>query len=186
MSFCNVNIAGLCKDCDASRGGIVEVYAANYADVTPAFRYDGEEQVPATRAEVTGITVSSGASFYKYEFRKGTGSMTSTLNIDEANGVNYVSTELVLQFSKMETRKRIEMAALAVGELVFIVKDANGRYWYLGADEAVTASAGSGQTGQAIGDGNFYTITLLDNADSWPSEVLPSVVEGLNPTCPQA
>ena len=77
------------------------------------------------------------------------------------------------------------MAALAVGELVFIVKDANGRYWYLGADESVTASAGSGQTGQAIGDGNFYTITLLDNADSWPSEVLPSVVEGLNPTCPQ-
>lgn len=176
MSFCNVNIAGLCKDCDASRGGIVEVYAANYGDLTPTI----------SAGTITAITVASGASVYKYEFRKGTGSMTSTLNIDEANGVNYISTELVLQFSKMETRKRIEMAALAVGELVFIVKDANGKFWYLGMDEAVTASAGSGQTGQAIGDGNFYTITLLDNANTWPYEVLASVAEGLNASCPQA
>jgi hypothetical protein len=176
MSICNVNIAGLCKDCDASRGGIVEVYAANFGDLTPT----------VSAGTITAITVASDASVYKYEFRKGTGSMTSTLTVDAANGVNYVATELVLQFSKMETRKRIEMAALAVGELVFIVKDANGKYWYLGMDEAVTASAGSGQTGQAIGDGNFYSITLLDNANSWPYEVLASVVEGLNASCPEA
>lgn len=176
MSICNVNIAGLCKDCDSSRGGIVEVYAANYGDLTPT----------VSAGTITAIEVATGASVYKYEFRKGTGSMTSTLTIDAANGVNYVATELVLQFSKMETRKRIEMAALAVGELVFIVKDANGKFWYLGYDEAVTASAGNGQTGQAIGDGNFYSITLTDNANSWPYEVLASVVEGLNAGCPNA
>ena len=176
MSICNVNIAGLCKDCDSSRGGIIEVYAANYGDLTPTI----------SAGTITDIAVKEGASVYKYEFRKGTGSMTSTLNVDAANGVNYVATELVLQFSKMETRKRIEMAALAVGELVFIVKDANGKYWYLGMDEAVTASAGNGQTGQAIGDGNFYSITLTDNANSWPYEVLASVIEGLNASCPNA
>lgn len=174
MSICNVNIAGLCRDCENSKGGIVVVYAANYADVTPT----------VSAGTITAITVASGASFYKYEFRKGTGSMTSTLNVDNANGVNYVSTELALQFTKMETRKRIEMAALAVGELVLIVKDANGKYWYLGKDEAVTASAGAGQTGQAVSDGNFYSITLTDNADTFPYEVLASVIEGLNATCP--
>ena len=176
MSICNVNIAGLCKDCDSSRGGIVEVYAANYGDLTPT----------VSAGTITAISVASGASVYKYEFRKGTGSMTSTLTVDAANGVNYVATELSLQFSKMETRKRIEMAALAVGELVFIVRDSNGKFWYLGMDEAVTASAGSGQTGQAIGDGNFYAITLTDNANTWPYEVLSSVVESLNASCPQA
>lgn len=176
MSICNVNIAGLCKDCDSSRGGIIEVYAANYGAYTPN----------ETANTITGFTqVDTGASWYKYEFRKGTGSMTSTLNIDEANGVNYVSTELVLQFSKMETRKRIEMAALAVGELIFIVKDSNGKFWYLGKDEAVTASAGSGQTGQAIGDGNFYSITLTDNANTWPFEVTETAVAGLNASCPE-
>lgn len=176
MSICNVNIAGLCKDCDSSRGGIVEVYAANFGDLTPT----------VSAGTITAIAVASGASVYKYEFRKGTGSMTSTLTIDAANGVNYVSTELALQFSKMETRKRIEMAALAVGELVFIVKDANGKYWYLGFDEAVQATAGAGQTGQATGDGNFYSITFTDEAVSWPYEVLASVAEGLNASCPSA
>lgn len=174
---CNVNIAGLCRDCETSKGGIVEVYAANYADVTVA------PSAITSGGVITAITVADSASFYKYQFRKGTGYMTSTLNVDAANGVNYVSTELVLQFTKMETRKRIEMSALAVGELVFIVKDANGKYWYLGKDEAVTASAGSGQTGQAVGDGNFYSITLTDNSNTFPFEVLDTVVAGLNATC---
>ena len=174
--ICSQVIAGLCEDCESSKGGIIEVYAANYGDIKPT----------VSAGTITSFTLAdTGVSVYKYEFRKGTGSMTSTLNVDAANGVNYVSTELVLQFSRMETRKRIEMAALAVGELVFVVKDANGKFWYLGFDEPVTASAGNGQTGQAIGDGNFYSITLLDNADSWPYEVLASAVESLNATCPE-
>lgn len=183
--ICVQNIKGLCKDCEASRGGIVEVYVANYGDYTPLPRMT-ETGDTGVVSEITGFTkVNNEASWYKYEFRKGTGSMTSTLNVDAANGVNYVGTELVLQFSKMETRKRIEMAALAVGELIVIVKDANGKYWFLGYDEAVTASAGSGQTGQAIGDGNFYNITLLDNANTFPFEVLASVVEELGASCPE-
>lgn len=176
MAICNVNIAGLCRDCESSKGGIVEVYAFNYGEITG---------ITETAGTINGVSLASGAKAYKYEFRKGTGSMTSTLNVDPANGVNYVSTELVLQFTKMETRKRIEMAALAVGELAFIVKDANGVYWFLGKDEAVTATAGTGQTGTAVGDGNFYNITFTDQSLSWPMEVLPSVVEGLTvlPNC---
>lgn len=178
MAICNVNIAGLCRDCESSKGGIVEVYAFNFGDIV-------QSGLTETAGTINGIELASGAKAYKYEFRKGTGSMTSTLNVDPANGVNYVSTELVLQFTKMETRKRIEMAALAVGELAFIVKDANGIYWLLGKDEAVTATAGTGQTGQAVGDGNFYNITFTDQSLSWPMEVLPSVVSGLTvlPNC---
>ena len=170
---CNVNIAGLCRDCETSKGGIVEVYAANYADVTVA------PSAITSGGVITAITVADSASFYKYQFRKGTGSMTSTLNVDAANGVNYVSTELVLQFTKMETRKRIEMSALAVGELVFIVKDANGKYWYLGKDEPVNASASDAQTGTARGDANRYTITLQDNSLEMPYEVDSSIVDAL-------
>ena len=105
--------------------------------------------------------------------------MTSTLNVDPANGVNYVSTDLVLLFTRMETTKRIEMAALAVNELAVIVKDANGKYWYLGYDEPVAASAGDGQTGTARGDGNRYSITLQDTSTSWPYEVDGSIIAGL-------
>lgn len=159
---CNQTLNGLVNDCATSMGGIVEVYIANHDDVS---------EVTVTTDKVTAITMNAEAKFKRYFFRKGTGSMTSTLNVDTANGVNYVSTDLVLLFSRMETTKRVEMAALSVNDLAVIVKDANGVYWYLGYDEPVTASAGDGQTGTARSDGNRYSITLQDNAVTWPYEV---------------
>ena len=167
---CSATLAGLVRDCSTSKGGIVEVYVAPYDDVTA---------VTVTDGKVATITMASGKKFYKYTFRPGTGSMTSTLNVDPANGVNYVSTDLLLQFTRMETTKRVEMAALSAHELAVIVKDANGLYWYLGKDEPVSATAGDGQTGTARGDGNRYSITLQDNAESWPYEVLSSIIAGL-------
>lgn len=151
-------------------GGIVEAIIANYDDV---------QGVTVADDKITAVTMASTSKFKRYAFRKGTGSMTSTLTTDPANGVSYVSTDLVLQFNRMETAKRVEMAALSVNELVVIVKDANGLYWYLGYDEPVTASAGDGQTGAARGDANRYTITLQDNAHTYPYEVDAKIVEDL-------
>lgn len=151
-------------------GGIAEVYIANFDDVST---------VTATDEKISAITMAASAKFKKYAFRKGTGSFTSTLNVDAANGISYVSTDIVLQFNRMETTKRVEMAALAVNELVVIVKDANGLYWYFGKDEPVTASAGDGATGTARGDANRYTITLQDNAKTFPMEVKADIVEPL-------
>ena len=79
----------------------------------------------------------------------------------------------------METAKRVEISALAVNDLVAIVKDANGIYWYLGYDEPVNASAGDGQTGTARGDANRYTITLQDNSKEMPMEVDSTIVAAL-------
>lgn len=166
---CLQTLAGIIRDCSPSIGGIVEAYIANYDDVSSV----------TAEEKVTAIEMETGKQFYKYTFRPGTGSMTSTLNADPAAGTNYVSTELLLQFNRMETTKRIEVSALAVGDLSVIVKDANGTYWYLGKDEPVTASAGTGQTGTARADGNYYQITLTDNAATWPLEVDGSIVEAL-------
>ena len=59
------------------------------------------------------------------------------------------------------------------------VKDANGKYWYLGKDEPVNASASDGQTGTARGDTNRYSITLQDTSLEMPYEVSDSIIEGL-------
>ena len=164
-SCTNQTIAGLCKDCEGSLGGIVTVYLANY-----------EENIfTVTSGAVSAV--KSAVTFYEYQFRKNTGSMTSTLNIDPANGVNFVSTDLNLIFSRMETKKRIEMAALSVGQLAGIVKDANGKYYALGVSEPLEASAGDGQTGTARTDGNRYSITLTDNQESFPPLIPDSVME---------
>lgn len=116
------------------------------------------------------------AKFKKYSFRRGSSSFTSTLNVDDTNGINYVQTDLALVFAKMDTPKRIEIAALSLGELVVIVKDCNGLYWYMGYNEAVQASAGGAQSGTARGDANNYTITLTDYSPSYLYEVDPTAL----------
>lgn len=168
---CTQTLSGIQNDCSSSMGGIVTAYIANHSDVA---------SVTVTADKISAITMNSSAKFKKYEFRKGTGSMTSTLNVDPTNGINYVSTDLSLIFSRMETAKRIEVAALALGELAVIVKDANGLYWYLGKDEPVISSAGTGETGTARGDGNRYTVTLQDNSLTYPYEILVGETGGVD------
>ena len=167
---CNVAISGLPVDCLASIGGVSEVYITNADNVTA---------VTATDGKVTQITLATSAKFYKYWFRRNTASMTSTATIDPTTGANFVTTDLALQFNRMDTAKRMEIAALSVNEVVVIVKDANGVYWYLGYDHPVIASAADGATGTASTDANKYGITLQDISKEMPMEVEASIIADL-------
>ena len=186
MAYCIQTLKGITLDCSHSLGGIKTVYIANYNDVTD-IEYNAStgsttgstSGATYTGDTITGITMASGAKFKPYQFRKQTGSMTSTLTVDETAGVNYVSTELSLVFTKMETKKRLELSALSVGQLAVIVEDSNGTFWYLGKDDYVSATAGGGQTGTAKGDGNNYTLTLRDESDTYPYEITKEAVESV-------
>jgi hypothetical protein len=101
------------------------------------------------------------------------------LNVDETAGTNYVSNELALVFTKMETKKRIEIAALSIGQLVVVVEDSNGKYWFLGKDDYVSASAGTGVTGTAKGDQNAYTLTLATDSESYPYELSAEAIQSV-------
>ena len=151
-------------------GGILEALIANFDDVTG---------VTLTDNQISAIAMASSAKFKRYTFAKNTGNLTSTYNLDPASRVRYVTSELLLQFNRMETAKRVEITALALGDLAVIVKDANGKYWYLGKDEPVNASASDGQTGTARGDANRYTVTLQDESLEMPYEVDPTIVDAL-------
>ena len=186
MAYCNQTLNGITLDCSHSLGGIKTVYIANYNDVTD-IKYNAStgsttgstSGATYTGDTITGITMASGAVFKPYQFRKQTGSLTSTLTVDETAGVNYVSTELSLVFTKMETKKRIELSALSVGQLAVIVEDSNGTFWYLGKDDYVSATSGTGQSGVAKGDGNSYNIVLRDESDTYPYEITKEAVESV-------
>lgn len=151
---------GINTSCDLSLGGLKTVYIANYDDVTSIKEKDGQ---------IVGITMASGKKFYEFRFKKNTASMTSTLNVSD-NG-NNISTDVSLSFQKQDTEKRLAISALSMSELVVIVADANGKYWYLGRDFSVTASAGGAESGTAFTDVNRYTITLQDISLDYPYEV---------------
>ena len=167
---CIQTLSGLARDCSSNMGGILEVLIANADDVTG---------VTLSEGIITTISMATSAKFKRYTFAKNTGSLTSTYTLDPASGVKYVTSELLLQFNRMETQKRVEITALALGDLVCIVKDANGTYWYLGKDEPVNASASDVQTGTARADANRYTITLQDESLEMPYEVDASIVDAL-------
>lgn len=169
---CLITIAGITLDCESSLGGIKQVWITQYDKVKSVTVDDETNQISA-------ITLESDAKWYNYQFRKGTGSLTSTLNVDETAGTNYVSNELALVFTKMETKKRIEIAALSIGQLVVVVEDSNGKYWFLGKDDYVSASAGTGVTGTAKGDQNAYTLTLATDSESYPYELSAEAIQSV-------
>lgn len=169
---CSQVLNGIAADCQTNVGGVREVYIANYSDVTTIEVDDSSNMIKT-------ITMADSAKFKKYAFKKNTSSMTSTLNVDPANGVNFVQTDLSLVFAKQETVKRMEIAKLSLGELRVIVLDANGKYWFLGQEEFVSATAGTAETGVNRTDGNKYTITLTDYSSSYPYEVTPTIVADL-------
>lgn len=169
---CSQVLNGIAADCQTNVGGVREIYIANYSDVTTI-------EVDEVSNMIKTITMADTAKFKKYAFKKNTSSMTSTLNVDPANGVNFVQTDLTVVFAKQETVKRMEIAKLSLGELRIIVLDANGKYWFLGQEEFVSATSGSAETGTNRQDGNRYTITLTDYSSSYPYEVDPTIVAGL-------
>ena len=165
---CNVTLMGIALDCGTNLSGIKAIYLANDASVgDPGV---GEPGVTVTDGEITAIDASAG-TFYEYIPAKNTGSLTKTLTKDESTGVMYYTNEAVAQFNKMETAKRTELANIGMGQFKAIVLDNNGKYWFLGKDNYVSASAVTGQTGAGLDDGNFYTLTLTDISAELPYEV---------------
>lgn len=152
---------GLDLGCGNGIGGIKEVYITTYDSLSGTPSFDDEA------GTVNNLNVSK--KFKVYKFRKATGSLTSTLNIDDSAGTSYIQSDLSLQFNKYaDVATRLEIQALSISNLIVIVKTNNGQFVYLGADNPVTATAGGGQTGQAYADGSFYNITLTDISRNYP------------------
>ena len=163
---CTQTLAGIIRDCSNSMGGIKEVYIANFDDVA---------SLTVTNDIITAIAMQSTAKFKKYSYRPQTAELVSTPQINSENGVAYIQSVLTLQFAKMDTTKRLEINALALGDLVIVVVDNNGKMWYLGKDNPVVASGGDSGTGKAFTDANRYGIQLTDNSLLYPYEVTATI-----------
>lgn len=161
MASClkDFTLIGIKADCEPNLAGIQEAWLGYYGDFT--FTLSGDNKTIATMTAVPTASGATSGKLYHYTFAKNTGSLTSTLSKDETNGTRYWTNQVVLQFSKMEASKHLEVEALAAEQLVGIIRDNNNKYWvvgydaYLGADDGATA-----QTGQSYDDMNGYNITM--------------------------
>lgn len=158
---CTITLSGIPYDCQVNLAGVKMIYLADYASV---------ESIAVDASGNATITADA-TPFYAYSPAKGTASLTMTMTKSEETGVLYFTNELVGNFNKMDLTKRKEMNEIARGQMVAVVLDNNGIYWVLGADNYVTATALTGQTGAGQDDGNFYSVTITDIAGALPPVV---------------
>jgi len=143
---------GYALGCRDSIGGIKHIYVQAF-NATGSVNTNGN-------GLVTGFTGYASGSFFEYDLTKATSSMTETLNASVENGTLFYTPEVTFTINKLQTAVRNELRLLARNRLLVIVQDNNSRYWVLGADNGLEATAGTAGTGTAFGDRSGYEMTL--------------------------
>lgn len=167
MAFCGINsltLTDIHRECRNNLGGVKDIWIISEDNVNNITLDDASETVKT-------ITLAESATFSHWQFNPETASMNSTLNLDNAAGTLYVSTELALQFSKMESVKRLQIKAATIGNFKVVVRDNNDKLFLLGYDNPVYATAATATTGTAMADLNGYTMTLTDLSKDIPMEI---------------
>lgn len=169
---CSQTLSGIPRDCESNAGGLKAVYIANYDDVTAV-------TLDSTGGSISGITMASSAKFKAFYFKPGQASLTLTGVFNEAAEYAGEDGILAMQFGRMDTTKRVQVAAVSVGELVVIVKDNNGKNWLLGKDAPVLRNGGESAFGAQKSDFNHYGVQLHSVDNQLPYEVSDTILEGI-------
>lgn len=147
--------------CDKSVGGIKAIYIANRDDIQ--FPLDSN-----TQEEITSLQIAEGKYFAKWQFRKNTGSYTSTYASDMAIGNETITTTVALQFSRAEATKRLKIQKALNSAAVVIIEDMYGQLLFLGEDNEVVITECTMQSGTQTGDLSGFNLTFQDIADRLP------------------
>lgn len=144
---CNLS-AGRNEVCKDSIGGLAGVYFLNYT--TGSFTKNGSGEVTA---------FPSGSTVYYYQL-KGTSAYTETVNTSRENGTTFFNQELVLNLKKLTNEMTTQLKLMAYGRPQIVVHTMNGDALLVGEVEGADVTAGTIQTGAAMGDLYGYSITF--------------------------
>tara|TARA_R110002167_G_scaffold117492_2_gene293495 strand:- start:1236 stop:1784 length:549 start_codon:yes stop_codon:yes gene_type:complete len=143
---------GRAEVCKESVGGIQGVYFLNYQ--SGSFdKTAGSAGIDPEINDLTGVTV------YYYEL-KGTSAYTETVNSSRESGTTFFSQELTLNLKKLTNEMSTQLKLLAWGRPQIIVWTNNGQAFLVGEQHGADLSAGTIQTGAALGDLYGYSITM--------------------------
>jgi hypothetical protein len=161
---------GYTLDCKDSLGGLKSVLFIESENVSVATEAAGV---------VTDISLAVGKYFYKYELVKETSMFMETVTASVQNGTIFYAQELTIVLNKLQANTRNEILLLAKNNLVAIVEDKNGKYWYLGQDGGLDITGGTAGSGTAAGDRSGYELTFSGQEKELAPEVLDSIIGGL-------
>jgi hypothetical protein len=144
---CNLS-AGRQEVCKESIGGLQGVYFINYT--TGSFVKNGSGEVTA---------LPSGSTLYFYQL-KGNSNYTETVTTSRDNGTTFFSQALVLNLKKLTNEMTTQLKLMAYGRPQIIVWTNNGDALLVGEKLGADVTAGTIQTGGALGDLYGYSVTF--------------------------
>jgi hypothetical protein len=144
---CNLS-AGRNEPCKESVGGLTGVYFLNYT--TASFTTNANGEITA---------FPSGSTVYYYDL-KGNSSYTETVNSSRDNGTTFFSQELVLNLKKLTNEMTTQLKLMAYGRPQIVVNTMSGDSLLVGKTQGADVTAGTIQTGAALGDLYGYSVTF--------------------------
>lgn len=159
---CPTTLNSIDVNCELTAGGIKRVIVCPRNSIKQPTVDASNMLDPSTILKSADVSTGTDVKFAEYKFRPQTSSITSTATVDPAIGSSSVTTEITLQFTKMETEKRVSLQQLIGTGAVIMVQTYDGKWLWCGRDIAVYATSIAQQSGTAISDLNGYTVTLQD------------------------
>ena len=156
---CTLITAGIARGCKDNVGGIKTVWLLPKVQIASIASVAGSGVI--TAITTTGTTPVP--KFKRFEMNKNSSNWVENIQSNVQNGSVGYEQVLTMIFSKNEATKRNVIKLLGTNELVALVLDLNGTYWYLGETAGLDVTAGSSASGTAMADLNGWTITLGSN-----------------------
>lgn len=150
---CNLS-AGRNEVCKDSIGGLAGVYFFQQY-TTGSFT----ETAGTATADPLLTGIPSGSTLYWYQL-KGTSAYTETVNSSRENGTTFFTQELTLNLKKLTNEMTTQLKLMAYGRPQIIVTTMNGEAFLVGKEEGADLTAGTIQTGAAMGDLYGYSVTM--------------------------
>jgi hypothetical protein len=148
---CNLT-AGRNEPCKDSVGGIASVFFLNYTG-SLGLVSSGSNSDALLESLPAGLTV------YQYDL-KGNSSYTETVNSSRDNGTTFFSQELVLNLKKLTNEMTTQLKLMAYGRPQIVVNTMSGDSLLVGKTQGADVTAGTIQTGAALGDLYGYSVTF--------------------------
>ena len=140
--------AGRLLDCKDSVGGIRSILLMPLTDYSPTYT-------------ATVLTTIAAATGFRYDLPKATGSYSEAITISSENGTVFYEDTLTIKLHRLDNAMRDELKLIAQTRLVCFILDNNNNQWAMGEVLGAELSAGTANTGQALGDAYSYDLTFM-------------------------
>ncbi len=160
---CNIS-KGLQLQCKDSVAGIQAVYFINY------------QNLAVTESVDSVVTGMGSVTAYKYEVKGANNNLQDNINSSRDNGTTFFEQVVNVQFQKLSASTSKELKLMAYGRPQIVVHTYAGDTFLCGKNNGMELTAGSIQTGTALGDLYGYTATFTGQEQLYSQFITGSTV----------